>query len=194
MILREIGGIYQCMKKSTVLRTRVDLGPDFGGIWGPFFASISTIFGSPFSNTRKSRSQWGFRIRIRTKKLLKNASTNETLKTRSRPRFACQKMDCSRGKGLENASKMPPKMPQKCLNFPGPYSPLPYRGCEGSHCLVGYHKKLDFSRTLQAQPSWLQKLLDDDRISRGLILSFLLYLLFVCVIHFLVHLLLFLQH
>ena len=49
----------------------------------------------------------------RAQKLLKNASTIETLKTRFKPRFANQKMDCSRGKGLENASKMAQKMGQK---------------------------------------------------------------------------------
>ena len=43
-----------------VLRTRVGWSPNFGGIWGRFFGSISTIFWSPFSNTRKSRCQWGF--------------------------------------------------------------------------------------------------------------------------------------
>ena len=90
----------------TVLRTRVSLGPSFGGILGRFFGPISTIFGISFSSIRKSRFQWGFRLRIKLKKLLKIASIIEGLKTRLRSRFAYQKMDCSRGKGLENHPKM----------------------------------------------------------------------------------------
>ena len=45
----------------------------------------------------------------RAQKLLKNASTIETLKTRVRPRFACQKIECSRERVLE--------MAQKCLQI-----------------------------------------------------------------------------
>ena len=84
------------------------LGPIFGGIWGPFFGPIFAIFvGAHFQPPENPVLNGDFRFRL--KKLdYKNASTSETLKTRVRPRFVYQKIDCSRDKGLKMAQNWDP--------------------------------------------------------------------------------------
>ena len=89
------------------LRTRVSLGPDFGGILSRFFNPISTIFGSSFSILIKSSFQWGFLIRIGPK-----------ICSKMYPQLRSWKPDSHRDLQIKKWTVVVERvlnMPQKCL-------------------------------------------------------------------------------